>query len=88
MDDERCLDACRDLAKRLGIGIRYIGSGNSGLCTVRGKRVFFLNRTHGPHAQARAFVRDLRTLDLDGYFIVPALRDLLEDDDDSDWNAD
>jgi len=91
MNEERCLSEFRELARRMGIVIRYTGEGPSGLCTVKGDRIFFLNRNLEVREQIRAFVRDFRTLDLEGCFIVPVIRDLLgreNDEANTGWEAD
>lgn len=89
MDEQRCLRAFRDLARRLEIDIRHTADGTSGLCTIRGSQVLFLDRDMPSDAQIRLFVREFRTLDLTGYHVVPLIRGLLgEDQDDHGWNSD
>jgi len=89
MDEELYLREFRKLAGRLDIEIRYVDGGSSGLCTVRGARIFFLDRTLDKRTQLDIFVRDFRTLDLEGYFIVPALRRILGlEEGHGDWQAD
>ena len=74
------------LAKRIGVEIRYLDGGPSGLCTVKGKRVMFIDRILDKKSQLELFVRDFKTLDLEDYFIVPVIRKLLGlDSEQSDW---
>ncbi len=89
MNEQRCLGAFKELSRRLGIEIRYTVEGPTGLCTVRGERVFFLNRALDTRRQIQAFVRDFKTFDLDGCFVVPVIRELLgREQDDKNWEAD
>ena len=77
MDEMQYIEAFKELAPRLGIEIRQTSEGPSGLCTIRGEKVFFLNRNLGPDALVRLFVRDFRSLDLEDTFIMPVIRELL-----------
>lgn len=77
MDKEQCLAAFKDLAERLDIDIRYTSEGPSGLCMLRGVRVFFWNRDLDTESLVRTFVRDFRTLDLESCFVLPVIRELL-----------
>ena len=91
MDEQRCLSDFKELARRMDIEIRYTAEGPSGLCTLKGTRVFFLNRNLEVHEQIQAFVRDFKTLDLEGCFVVPVIRELLgreNDEENIGWEAD
>jgi len=85
MDIPRSISAFKDLAQRMGIVIRYTAEGPSGLCTIKGERFFFLNRTQTPDDQLHALIRDFRTIDdIDSYFILPVIRGLMGRDNDND----
>jgi len=74
------------LAGRLGIEIRYIDEVPSGLCTIKGNRVMFIGRNLDKRSQLDLFVRDFKTLDLEGFFVVPIIRKLLGmEHEESDW---
>jgi len=72
------------LAHRLGIEIRYTVDGPSGLCTIKGKRILFIDRNLGAASRVELFVSEFKSLDLDGMFIVPLIRNLLGSEDDGD----
>ena len=86
MDETVCLREFKDLATRLSIEIRYIDEGPSGLCTIKGNRVMFIDRNLDKRSQLDLFVRDFKTLDLEGFFVVPIIRKLLwMEHEESDW---
>ncbi len=86
MDEEIYIKEFKNLAHRLGIEIRYTEGGPSGLCTIKGSRVMFVDRNIDKYAQLELFIRDFKTLDLEGVFIVPIIRKLLGmESEESDW---
>ena len=75
-----------NLAERLGIEIRYSDEGHSGLCTLRGNRVLFIDKSLDDKERIALFVHEFKTLDLVGYFVVPVIRKLLGVGDEGvDW---
>lgn len=86
MDEAACIREFEKLAERLGVEIRHIPGIPSGLCTVKGKRVLFVDGNLDSGAVLAVFAREFRNLDIEGIFIVPALRKYLGMDDGiSDW---
>ena len=87
MDEDACIREFIKLAERLGIEIRYTTEGPSGLCTVRGNRIFFIDKSMDRKTTLSLFVRDMKTIALlDGVYIVPLLRKQLGmDNDTSEW---
>ncbi|MCE5251565.1 hypothetical protein LLG96_15250 [bacterium] len=86
MDDSVTVREFELLAHRLGIEIRCTADGPSGLCTLKGKKVFFIERGLDLSSRVSLFVREFKTLDLDGIFVVPLIRKLLDLHDESqDW---
>ena len=77
MDDSVIISEFEKLARRLGIVIRYNTGGPSGLCTVKGERLMFIDRSLGRNARIDLFVNEFKTLDLEGIFVVPVIRRLL-----------
>jgi len=74
------------LARQLGVEIRYTDGGPSGLCTVKGGQVLFLDKMLDTANQIEVYVREFRTLDLEGVFVVPIIRRLLGlDSDNTEW---
>ena len=80
MDDSGCIREFEKLAKRMGIELRYNAEGPSGLCTVRGKQVLFIDRILGCRSKLDIYIREFRSIDLTGYFVVPVIRELLGKD--------
>lgn len=71
------LRECENLTRRCGIDIRYTQGGPSGLCTVHGEQVMFIDRTLDDDDKLTVYARELSRLDLDSMYLVPALRKLL-----------
>ena len=80
MDDAVILKEFEKLARRLGMEIRYTTGGPSGLCAVKGKQILFIDRSLDSAARIDMLVREFRTLDLEGMFVVPLIRRLLDDE--------
>ena len=86
MDDNVCLAEFEKLARQLGVEIRYTVGGPSGLCTLKGERVLFLDKTLDRRDKIDVFVREFKTLDLEGFFVVPLIRRLLGlDNESAEW---
>ncbi|MFA6471823.1 MAG: hypothetical protein WCU00_07265 [Candidatus Latescibacterota bacterium] len=87
MDEDICMREFIKLAERIGIEIRYTTDGPSGLCMVKGDRIFFIDKSMNPKTTLSLFVRDMKTIDiLKGVYIVPLLRKQLGlEDDSSEW---
>ena len=77
MDDSVTLREFERLAQRLGIAIKYTHEGPSGLCTVKGNRVLYFDRTLDSESRIKIFVREFTTIDLSRYYVVPLIRKLL-----------
>ena len=82
MDDAACIREFEKLAGRLGIDIRSVPGAPNGLCTVKGKRILFVDKTLDRESTLVVYTRAFRGLDLEGIFVAPLLRDLLEAGDD------
>ena len=86
MDEAVCIREFVKLAERLDIEIRYTADGPSGLCMVKGKLVFFIDKTLNPKTTLSLFVHEMKTLNLEGIFVVPLLRKHLGlEDETSEW---
>jgi hypothetical protein len=87
MDDHVTLMMLEELADKLGIPIRYdrikpdedepVISG--GLCRVKGGLVIIINSRAATKNKIQVLVKALKHFDLDGVYIRPALRELLEE---------
>ena len=78
MNDEVVVGEFKKLAERLGIELRYLEEGLSGLCTLKGKRIMFIDKALDSSEQVELFVREFRDIDVEGIFVVPVIRRLLE----------
>jgi len=86
MNANLCRSEFEKLAQRLGIEIQYVPGVPSGLCTVKGKRVLYIDRNLDPRDRIDIFVREFKALDLEGIFVVPLIRKLLGmEDADETW---
>lgn len=86
MNEALCVQEFKNLAERLNIEIRYIHEGPSGLCTIKGSKVMFIDKSLDSRSQLELFVHDFKTLDLEGFFIVPVIRRLLGlESENTDW---
>ena len=79
------LSRLEGLAEQLEIPIRYAGlateelPGRGGLCVLRGERRIIIERTLGSGEKARLLAKGLAQFDLEGVFVLPAVRQAIED---------
>ena len=81
MDVEAQFDAVLDVFGRLDIEVRHEGLGGAGggLCTIRGKRVLFVDLDADPATRLETSARALAGLaELEGLYISPVLRELID----------
>lgn len=69
-----------DLATRLGLPV-VLDRGNfrGGICTVDGEEIVVLNKSMPLEQRARYLIEAIGTKDLNGIFIKPAVRNLIEE---------
>jgi len=86
MDERSLVREFENLAERLDITIRYHRDETSGLCTVRGRRVLFLDQSLPPSGMIDVYIRELKSLNLNGLYLPPVIRECLgKVDDDGAW---
>jgi|MudIll2142460700_1097286.scaffolds.fasta_scaffold859373_2 hypothetical protein len=84
MDDAALLVALERLAQSLGIPVRYAElatdelPGRGGMCVLHGERRIIIERSLGDRDKARLLARGLAQFDLEGVFLLPAVRDLID----------
>lgn len=84
MTAEELLSRLEGLAEQLEIPIRYASlateefPGRGGLCVLRGQRRIIVERTLGCREKARLLARGLAQFDLEGVFLLPAVRQAIE----------
>lgn len=79
MKEVEILDHLVDLAKRLDFDVRFDrGSFKDGACRVHSQNLIILNRASPMAKQVAALGRALAEKPLDGIFLLPAIRDVIE----------
>ena len=81
MTDAQLLQEFEALAERLDIRVSRedLEGRPGGLCTLRGERRLILDRTLDPRTQVELFARELARLPLDDLYILPRVRDRIDD---------
>ncbi len=80
MKPEALLRELEALARAVGFEVRTErGRFRGGACRVEARRMVVLNRLHPPEANVAVLAEALRRVDLDGLFVPPAVRRVLED---------
>ncbi|MHB9099348.1 MAG: hypothetical protein ACYC5X_16165 [Syntrophales bacterium] len=89
MNDEVILNQLEELAERIGITVRYENMtvedapGSGGLCRLKGKYVLIVHSRATLREKIRVVTRALRQFDLNGIYLRPVLRELLEESEES-----
>ena len=79
MDDEVLVEQLELVAERLGVQVRFEDTdGPGGLCVLRGETILFVHPDLDLEDQVLVMGSSLAKLDIDGGFMVPEVRDLLE----------
>jgi hypothetical protein len=85
MLDRELLSKLEALAEQLEIPVRYANlateelAGRGGLCVLRGERQIIIEWTLGVRDKARLLATGLTQFDLEGVFLLPAVRQAIED---------
>jgi hypothetical protein len=83
MDQEKTYQLLEEVAEKAGISIRYEALTGSeygvrgGLCRIKGKNIYIMDTSQGLPERIAALSKCLATMDLEGIYVVPAVRDLL-----------
>jgi hypothetical protein len=84
MDEAALLVALEQLAEALGIPVRYAElatdelPGRGGLCVLHGERRIIIERSLGERDKAWLLAQGLGQFDLEGVFLLPAVRQVIE----------
>lgn len=83
MTDEMLLQELEGLAEKLEININRVDLDGrpGGLCVIKGKRRFILDRTLDVKSQVQVLTKAFGKLPLDGFFLKPAVRDAIDNND-------
>ena len=85
MDDSTLLAQLENLAEALGLQVRHerldaeSAFPAGGLCRLRDRRFVILNEQASTAEKVRVLAGVLRRFDLTGHYVLPALREILED---------
>ena len=84
MKETAVLGELETLAQKLGVEVRYeeVEGDNplfpGGMCRIRGRQVIIINQRSPAADRVRTMVKALRSFDLGGIYLRPALRELLD----------
>ncbi|NVL91215.1 MAG: hypothetical protein HWN69_09560 [Desulfobacterales bacterium] len=84
MEPEKTYQHLENLAGQLGISIRYesfhdqAAPTRSGLCKVKGRYFYIMDSSKSVSEKIKLLSQCLSGMDLDGIYVVPAIRKLLE----------
>ena len=80
MKDTQILSELEAISNNLGIDIRYEkGDFEGGLCKINAKDVIIVNKTLTIQQKIRVLARELNSFDLEGIYIIPALRRIIDE---------
>lgn len=84
MNENSLLEHLEDIAHRLGVELRYenlchgVVRSEGGYCRLSGKSIILINRKDSRQQKIKVLCKSLSKLDLQGIFIPPAVRRMLE----------
>lgn len=84
MNDNTLLEHLEELVSRLGVTLREENLGSAGYnsgggyCKVGGLSIIFLNKRDSRQRKIRILARSLKRFNLEGVFIPPAVRRVIE----------
>jgi hypothetical protein len=80
MKTKQVVEELKQAAEQLGVRVRTDrGNFRGGRCRIGDEDVIVLNRQHLPEAHLAILAWSLRDLPVDGIFLRPAVRQILED---------
>jgi hypothetical protein len=87
LDLEKTYQCLEELAEKLGISLRYEDLSSSevapsgGLCRIKGRYFFIMDTSKDLTQRIGALSQCLARMNLDGIYVMPAVRALLEQSD-------
>jgi len=90
MTPQTLLTWLEETAEKAGIRVRYEQLDldeavvRNGLCTIKGERTLFIHKSHSPAEKIRILAEALKRVDLTGVYLKPAVRELIDPDDEMD----
>ena len=81
MTQQEFYDELKELARQKGVAVRLeTGDFDGGHCIVDGQGVILINRRHPLTRRINVLARAVHGLGLDDLYVVPAVRDRIEDE--------
>ncbi len=81
MKHEETSQELHELAKQLGVNIRYEkGDFEGGYCTLKDEKMVLINKRLMPTRRAAVLAVALQEIGLDNIYIKPVLREFIEDE--------
>lgn len=81
MKHEVIVEELEDLAKQIGVAVRYEkGDFEGGYCVLKSEKVLLVNKKLTPQRKASLLARGLQEMGVDNVFIKPVLRQFIEDE--------
>ena len=81
MKQEEIIEELHDVARQLGVAIRYErGDFEGGYCILKEQKILLVNRRLMPVRKASVLATALQEIGLDTVFLKPALRMYIEDE--------
>ena len=81
MKHEEITQELHELAKQLGVNIRYEkGDFEGGYCTLKDEKIVLINKRLMPTRKAAVLAVALQEIGLDNIYIKPVLREFIEDE--------
>jgi hypothetical protein len=80
MKEDEVLSGLESVMTTLGVQVRYEkGDFAGGLCKLKDKQLLILNSAMPPNQKIKILASELSQMELDNVFMVPALRQVIDD---------
>jgi hypothetical protein len=81
MSHEELINELHELARQLGVTVRYEkGDFEGGYCVLKDSRLLLVNKRLAPVRRASVLALAMREIGLENIFIKPAVRQYIEDE--------
>lgn len=78
MNKEKMLEDLEEVAKRLSIEVRYEDlETEGGMCRLKDRQIIMVNKSLPLKEKIKTLAQNLRRLDLNKVYILPALREII-----------
>ena len=78
---QQIYDELKSVAEQLGMAVRVeMGDFDGGICKLKDRKIILVNRRHDLSRRVNIIARALNAVGLDGIFVKPALREIIDDE--------